>query len=92
MDRMRVRSSVIASLGYAPEDEALHVEFHTGRLYTYFGIPQDVYDSLLASPSLGSYFNQNIRDHYPFTEHGARKRKTKPPTLSETLRKKRRKR
>ena len=33
-------------------------------IYTFFGIPVEVYHQLLDSGSSGKYFNENIRDRY----------------------------
>ena len=68
MHRTPVASSVIARLGYDQDTETLEVEFHTGRIYRYVGVPPSVYEALLNAESLGRYFNERIRDHYEFRE------------------------
>lgn len=60
----RVVSSVLSAVGYEPKRKILEVEFRSGRLYQYFDVPPNVYEQLLAAPSLGSYFNKAIRPHY----------------------------
>jgi hypothetical protein len=57
-------SSVIAGLDYNPTTHMLEVEFRTGRVYHYFGVPKAEYEALLNAPSLGRYFNREIRNRY----------------------------
>ncbi|MGH3098054.1 MAG: KTSC domain-containing protein [Streptosporangiales bacterium] len=63
MQRKRVRSSVLASVGY--ESGTLEVEVRGGNVYQYFIVPRHVYEELMAAPSHGSFFNTHIRDRYP---------------------------
>ena len=55
MRRATVRSSVIASVGYSPEERILEIEFHSGRLYQYFGVPPELHALLMAAESIGRY-------------------------------------
>jgi hypothetical protein len=64
MRRKRVASSVIAAIGYDDESGLLEVEFHTGRVYYYLSVPNDVYEELMAADSIGGYFNEKIRKDY----------------------------
>lgn len=68
MHRTPVRSSVIASIGYSPEDRILEIEFHTGRLYHYLDVPPQQYALLMEAESKGRYFNTSIRDQYEVRE------------------------
>lgn len=61
-------SSVIQSADYDPNARTLDVTFTSGRNYTYFAVPEDVYDALIAASSAGEYFNTYIRDHYACRE------------------------
>lgn len=65
MERQAVSSSNISSVGYDTDSETLEVEFvKTGKLYEYYNVPQFEYDRLLDAPSIGIYFNANIRNSY----------------------------
>lgn len=65
MDRQSVSSSSIASVGYNPESETLEVEFvSSGRVYEYYNVPEFMFDRLLEAPSVGIFFNVEIRNHY----------------------------
>jgi hypothetical protein len=65
MERQIVSSSNLASVGYNPESETLQVEFSkSGKLYEYYNVPQFMYDRLLEAPSIGIFFNAEIRTAY----------------------------
>jgi hypothetical protein len=68
MQRERVSSRSIASVGYDADAKTLEVEFHSGRLYQYIGVPPLVHDELVHADSIGAYFNANIRPIYPYLE------------------------
>ena len=68
MRRHAVNSSVLQTIGYDARDHVLEVEFHTGRVYQYLGVPPTVCDDLLNAGSLGEFFNRHIRDEYRFVE------------------------
>ena len=65
MERQRVQSSNILSIGYDVANMTLEVEFHGGRVYSYAPIPQSVYADLMRAESVGSYFSRHIRNAYP---------------------------
>ena len=66
MDRENVVSSNILSIGYDSEEETLEVEFMGGKIYQYFGVPEEVKDELLSASSIGSYFYYNVRTDYEY--------------------------
>lgn len=69
MDRLPIDSSLIRSIGYDFPNSLLEVELlPTGRVYRYFDVPLSIYNELMAAESKGSYFNESIRDLYPFEE------------------------
>jgi hypothetical protein len=63
--RTPVRSSCIASIGYADQVMTLEVEFRSGAVYRYFMVPRLLHTALLAAPSKGTFLNQRIRGHFP---------------------------
>ncbi|ATY30602.1 KTSC domain-containing protein [Sphingomonas psychrotolerans] len=66
MERQAVSSSNLASVGYNPDSETLEVEFlSTGKVYEYYNLPQFMYDRLMEAPSLGKFFNAEIKNAYP---------------------------
>jgi hypothetical protein len=62
-----VSSSQIAAVGFGKDKDEdttgeLHVLFAgTGKRWKYFGVSEQTYRDMLASPSIGRYFNQHIR-------------------------------
>jgi hypothetical protein len=68
MERSRVVSSDIASVGYDALSSILEVEFNTGSIYQYRGVPESVYFALMNAPSHGQYFARHIKKGpYPYT-------------------------
>jgi hypothetical protein len=63
-----VQSSAIERIYYSAKRRELFVAFTSGRVYVYFGVPQQEYDDFLSAPSLGQYFNFRIRDRYEYRE------------------------
>lgn len=66
MQRTRVDSSLLASVGYDRDAEVLEVEFVDGRRYRYFDVPPTRVEELLRADSAGRYFNAAIRDRYRY--------------------------
>ena len=65
MDLIKVDSSMIYAVGYDPETQTLEVVFNRTGVYIYEGVPQEVYDGLLAAESKGRYMRAYIIDMYP---------------------------
>lgn len=61
MQRQNVVSSNIKSIGYDSIRPILEVEFKTGLIYQYFGVPQHLYQGLMQASSHGEYFDTYIK-------------------------------
>ena len=59
-----LRSTAIAYVQYDTNTETLTVDFVNGRSYTHEGVPQDVVDRLVNSPSPGREYNESIKGSY----------------------------
>lgn len=58
-------STAIRHLHYTPARQELSIWFGPERRrYTYFGVPQDIYEALRDAPSRGRYFNSAIRGRF----------------------------
>jgi hypothetical protein len=68
-----VESSVIRSVEYDEDERALFVTFTSGLTYRYADVPEVEYDALLGAASKGVFFNERIKDRYPFTQVSARR-------------------
>jgi hypothetical protein len=67
MIRQAVTSSNIRSVGYNPALSILEIEFHSGGIYQYRGVPEHHYNGLLSAPSKGTYFAQFIKNAFSFS-------------------------
>jgi hypothetical protein len=63
-----VDSSNVEAIGYDADAQELHVRFLSGAYYVYSGVPQAVYDGLMAAPSKGSYLNREIKNVYQYAK------------------------
>jgi KTSC domain len=69
MNRTPVSSSNLRAIGYDPATQTLEVEFLTGAVYSYAGVPASVHAGLMSASSHGSYFDANIKKAgYPYTK------------------------
>jgi len=62
VERQPVESEALRSVGYDPSSRVLEIEFTSGSVYRYFGVPADTYAGLMESNSFGSFFAEHIRD------------------------------
>jgi hypothetical protein len=74
MELITVESSMIKAAGYDAADQELEVVFKNGKVYRYKGVPQPVYDALLAADSKGQYMRDQIIGHYPDQQVSRRQR------------------
>jgi hypothetical protein len=65
MERVSVSSSNIRSIGYDSDSMTLEVEFNSGAVYQYQGVPQAEYDAVMNAGSKGRYFNASIKNRFP---------------------------
>ena len=68
MVRLLVNSSNLRSVGWNPGTGILEVEFHSGSVYEYYDVPEEVYGELLEASSKGGYFHRNIRKTFSFKQ------------------------
>jgi hypothetical protein len=72
-ERVHVKSSNIASVGYDAETRVLEVEFHGGRVYRFYDVPAESHAKLMAAESIGGEFARSIRNvfkHEAVAEQG----------------------
>ncbi len=65
MDRKKVSSSSIRSVGYDERNRVLEVEFNDGRVNQYSGVSAEVHRRLASAPSIVSYFRDNVEESFP---------------------------
>lgn len=64
MERKRVNSGTIRSVGYDHRSQTLEVEFSSGSVMQYDRVSPEVYRRFLAAPTLASFFRDNIEESY----------------------------
>lgn len=67
MERYSVSSSNISSIGYELNSGTLEIEFTNGSIYQYYGVPENIYDSLMRESSKGKFFNIYIKNAFPYS-------------------------
>jgi hypothetical protein len=68
MVRKPVDSTTMRSVGYEAKSRVLEIEFDSGAVYQYMGVPTRTYEQLMAAESKGRCFNDEIRDLYPYVQ------------------------
>lgn len=61
-----MESSAVASVGYDEALGVLELEFSSGAVYRYFGVPAAVHGALMQAPSKGAFITKRIRTTYVF--------------------------
>lgn len=62
MDRVPVNSTQLTSIGYDQVTSTLEVEFRKGGVYQYFDVSPQTHRQLMTAQSIGTYFNDMIRE------------------------------
>lgn len=68
MNREKVESSNLKSVGYEEDSQTLEIEFNTGAVYQYTAVPKWVFEDLMDAESVGRYFHQHIRNVYEYKQ------------------------
>ena len=61
-----VESTTLRTIAYDESLTVLRLEFCSGAIYDYFGVPVVVHDALLRAPSSGTCFNEMVRGSFPY--------------------------
>jgi hypothetical protein len=76
------QSTTILQHGYDQNSQTMTVHFKNGNVYSYKGVPPEVYKAYQGSESQGSFFANNIKGRYSTSLRG-----TVKPTAGQTVRK-----
>jgi hypothetical protein len=63
-EKFFVDSSFIKHVSYDEKSSFLIVTFGSGSIWLYKSITMEIYNRLISAPSLGNYFNTNIRNKH----------------------------
>ena len=64
MQRKRVNSSRLRSVGYDEASQVLEVEMSNGQVYQYSKVSPEVYRRFMAAPNPTSFFDDRIAEEY----------------------------
>jgi YD repeat-containing protein len=65
MERKRLNSSKIRSVGYDAKAQLLEIEFSDGKVVQYRGVSPEVHRQFMAAPSATSFFEDKIDESFP---------------------------
>ncbi|MDX5626476.1 MULTISPECIES: KTSC domain-containing protein [unclassified Brenneria] len=66
MQRKRVSSSELFSVGYNEEKHVLEIELLNGSIYQYRGVARMIYEELMASAAKSQYYSRYIKSSFPY--------------------------
>lgn len=64
MERKRVSSGTLRSIGYDERSRTLEVELTGGTVLQYSGVAPEVYRRLLNAPTMASYYRDEIEETF----------------------------
>lgn len=64
MERKRINSAKIRSVGYDERNQVLEIEFTNGQVLQYLRVSHETHRRLVASPNAAAYFEDNIAEDY----------------------------
>lgn len=71
MERKKLRGATLREAGFDARDSRLELHFANGEVRVYKGVQREVFERLCAAPNAGSYFDDRIRDEYPWERGSA---------------------
>lgn len=63
MDHTDVESSHIKSVGYDRDSRVMEIAFHSGKTYSYEGVPEVIHKGLMSSKSKGRYHHLYVKKY-----------------------------
>ena len=67
MEMITVISSNIDSIGYDAKKKKMRIVFSSGAEYDYDGVPKKIFDQMIVSGSVGSFFYKNIKGKFSYS-------------------------
>ncbi|HZP92400.1 MAG TPA: KTSC domain-containing protein [Burkholderiales bacterium] len=64
MERKKVSSSKIRSVGYDERARVLEVELNDGSVFQYSGVSPEVHRRMMSAPSIVSYYQDKIEEEF----------------------------
>jgi hypothetical protein len=60
--------TALEGFGYDSARRTLEVRFKRGQTYTYFNVPEKVFDAMQAAPSKGQFVTEHVKGSYEFLD------------------------
>jgi two-component system cell cycle response regulator DivK len=70
----KLNSTAVERVDYHDESRTLDIWYSGGDRYSYFDVPPEIYEALLAAPSAGAFVNSEIKPRYRFELEPSRRR------------------
>jgi hypothetical protein len=64
MERKKVSSGQIRSIGYDASSLTLEVQMSDGTIWQYARVPSEVHRRLMTAPVIATYYRDNIEEDY----------------------------
>ena len=64
MERKKVNSTHVRSIGYDTKGQTLEIEFFSGSVMQYSRVSNEIHRRLMASTSMKSFIEDNIQDSF----------------------------
>ena len=64
MERKRVSSSKVRSIGYDERQQLLEIEFANGQVWQYTRVSPEVHRRFMAAPNPTTFYDDRIADEY----------------------------
>ena len=64
VERRKVNSGAIRSVGYDPSGQLLEIEFSSGSIVQYSRVGSETHRRLMSAPSMQSYFRDHIEESF----------------------------
>jgi hypothetical protein len=64
VERKRVNSSKLRSVGYDEKSRTLEIEMSNGQVFQYVGVYPEVHRRLMAAPNPSAFFDDKIAEEY----------------------------
>jgi hypothetical protein len=71
VERLSVKSRILRSVGYDDSTKILEIEFSSGYVYQYSGVPPKIYADLMHSDEIGKFFSEKVRPKFQTKQVGA---------------------
>jgi len=64
LERQPVKSRILRSVGYDDTTKTMEIEFQSGLVYQFSGVPSKIHMELIRSDPIGKYFSDKVRNRF----------------------------